>query len=233
MVHAARDGAQATRPDPRERHAGGRLDRAARAAGGSAEAQPARTRHVRAAMPRPGEQGLLPQHPRAPAARRVRGGAARAGGGRPLSADARARPGELPARGPSRAPQGRPHPRSGARALAPHRHVPRRGGELRPRHLDRDRRGRAGVGGLDAGAGGLRRDAGRGTRVDVQLLARDAPALRLRLHRRRDLDERRGPTHAAVDPGRGGDRARRPGVHGAAGLEDARHPGDASRSTSS
>ena len=48
--------------DPRERHAGRRLDRAAGpAAGGRAEAEPPRPRHVRPAVPRPGEQGLLPQ----------------------------------------------------------------------------------------------------------------------------------------------------------------------------
>ena len=51
---------EAARPDPRERHAGGRLDRAAGPApGGSAEDEPPRTRHVRPAVPRPGEQGLL------------------------------------------------------------------------------------------------------------------------------------------------------------------------------
>ena len=60
-----------------------------------------------------------------------RGRRAHAARERALRADPRARQGELPARRPARAPQGRAHPRAGARPVARHRHVPRPRRQLR------------------------------------------------------------------------------------------------------
>ena len=93
VVHAARHGAQAPRPDPGERHARRRLDRAAGPAPrGRPEGEPPRPRHVRPPVPRPGEQGLLPQPPgEAPAALRRPVAGAPAPRRRALRADARPR----------------------------------------------------------------------------------------------------------------------------------------------
>ena len=227
MVHAPRHRPEAAGRDPGERHARRRLDRAAgTAAGGRPEDEPPRPRHVRPAVPRPGEQGLLPEPPREAPAEPSGGRGAHAARGRALRADPRPRPRQLPPRGPARPPQGRPHARAGPRALAGDRHVPRPRRQLRQGLPHRDGRRRPRVPEDDGGPARLRRHAGRGPRVGHDVLAGDAGEVRLRLHRRDDLDEPRRQAHAPVDARRGRDRPRRAGLHGPARLEDRRHPRD-------
>ena len=145
------------------------------AARGRAQAQPPRPRHVRPAVPRSGEQGLLPQPARAPLPPPPRRGRA----GAPWSTQryqqiARARQGELPARRPARAPQGRPDARAGARAVA-RAPASSSASPSTAAWASRSRPTPAPLAFLevDEGPAGVRRHAGRGPRVGRHVLEGD------------------------------------------------------------
>ena len=194
VVHPARDRPEAARRDPRERHAGRGLDRARRArfprerrssTASAAARSPcsATTRRARsssgtcACSPLPDPCPRSP--PDAPRRRALRCRCSTLGRANFPLVDLHA------------------HLKGGLtleQALAlsrEHRHVPRPRRELRQGLPRRDRRGRPRVPEDDGGPARLRRHAGRGPRVGHDVLEGDPREVRLRLHRRHDLDEPR------------------------------------------
>ena len=157
-----------------ERHAGRRLPRAGLAARRRAAAEAARPRHVRAAVPRPRQQGRfyrnLRVRPLSAAAARARRRRCRWSTPPTCRCSSSARP-NFPIARPARAPQGRPDARAGARAAraAPAwasaspstaaRASPSRPTPTRVAFVD-----------VDEGPARVRRHAGRGPRVGHDVL---------------------------------------------------------------